>query len=146
MKQSIFSGRGFEIRTKIVVSGTVEEYDKYVDRKVIEDFINDFKYGGAVYASGKSGIKGTEYGRNNRGEYTQKMEFDGERSNEYKLDIKNESPVTYGKKNVYRTNFRVEIPLIISKATGKIDIIGGEKADIPNERRWFTYLNDFDGV
>ena len=84
-----------------------------------------------------------------RNEYSQKLEVDKNRSSEYKKIIKDTTIETYGNyvtQKVYTTDFEVEIPVIITKSTGTIDVIQGKKVSVPNENKWFVYLNEMNGV
>lgn len=111
LKQIIRTGHGIEVRGKIRITGKAQEFDNF-DHTKIEDFINFIEKN--MYVVGYNV-------RNNNGEYSQKLEVDKNRSSEYKKIIKDTTIETYGNyvtQKVYTTDFEVEIPVIITKATG----------------------------
>ena len=152
LKQVIQAGAGIQVRSKIRVTGYVEEFDRYIDHEIIKNYINSFKTT-AMYVSGKD-VAGVSLNvRNNEGQFTQRMEYDASRSSELveiirdlpgytELGVAECAPVL----RVYATEFEFEIPVIISTATGKIDVLGTtNKPSVPAQRKWFVYLNEMNG-
>lgn len=152
LKQVIQAGAGIQVRSKIRVTGYVEEFDRYIDHEIIKNYINSFKTT-AMYVSGKD-VAGVSLNvRNNEGQFTQRMEYDASRSSELveiirdlpgymELGVAECAPVL----KVYATEFEFEIPVIISTATGKIDVLGTtNKPSVPAQRKWFVYLNEMNG-
>lgn len=150
LNQVIQTGAGIQVKTKIKVSGYVEEFDDYIDHAIIENYIESFKTDSIVVSGFQ--VEGVNKNiRNNESKLTQGMEYDVTRSAELKEKIVDEGHKTLGvaecapQLEVYSTRFEFEIPVIITTATGNIDVLGVQnKPKVPAKRKWYVYLNEMD--
>lgn len=140
--QVIQTGRGMQVKGVVRLTGGVQEFSSAKADKLIKDFVEDIKQN--IFAGSKA--------KNNEGKEYQKMIVDTTRTGKYIVNDK--EPIPYGDgedgcKEIkrYEKTFEVEIPVIVSKATGTMDVIGANpKPKNPNEHKYFIYMNTQDGV
>ena len=145
--QVIRAGHGINVKGVIKVKGSVQGFDSH-DHSWAYDFVEDLKKN--TFTSGKSSHAGIKDTRNNEGNFTQRMEEDTSRSGSQNF-YDHPYPQVYGSSECtqirkYTSDFEFTIPIIISRAKGYIDTINvSDKSLVPNERKWFVYINEPDG-
>jgi len=150
LKQVIRAGHGLEMNVTMIVEGTLQKEGSYSTDydKLIKEIQNN------SYINGDGKVNGTQYPiiKNNEGNIEQKLEPNDEVKEVYLIQ---REPVTYGSSNceqaiIYTVDFKYEIPMKISKARGKIDIATGNSdssiINVPNENKWFVYINQPDNI
>ena len=145
--QIIRAGHGINVKGVIKVKGTVQGFDSH-DHSWAYDFVEDLKKN--TFTSGKSSHAGIKDTRNNEGNFTQRMEEDTSRSGSQNF-YDHPYPQVYGSSECtqlekYTSDFEFTIPIVISHAKGYIDTLNvNKKSKVPNERKWFVYINEPDG-
>ena len=154
LRQVIASGHGIRVRGTIRIKGSAEDFDSPSTARInryVDDLIENSFVVGAGANFDESG--GTAKLRNNEGVHFQKLELDTTRSSRRYSKSSSEPSGTAGSEDCtyiekFRTEYDYEIPVIITQAKGKINEIGKNPSqwkNVPNERKFFTYLNELNG-
>lgn len=146
LKQVIRAGHGLAMEAVVTIEGTVEQAGS--ESTAYENVVNQVLNG--TYMNGDGKVGGTTYPeiQNNEGKLEQKMELNGtilRTVNTTSRVLGDCEPIT-----VYTTTFKIEIPMRLVQATGKIAVNSGDntkaRPDVPKENKWFVYLNQPDNV